>query len=207
MIVYKITNNVNGKLYIGQTVSKMSTRWSQHVSAAVNNRSNSVFALAIAKHGKESFTVEIIHTCVSIEEMNELEIKTIADLNTLSPKGYNLDSGGKNCRMHESTKEKLSEARKGKKRGKFTAEHRKKISDALKAAGIRPSLTPDVLAKRALSAKGDGNGMYGRKHSEESKVAMSVKKRGTKTGSSNPFFGKKHSPETIEKIKFARRNR
>lgn len=204
MIIYKITNNNNGKIYIGQTVSKLNVRWSQHVNYAIKRKGNSVLSEAIRKHGRENFTVEILEACNNVEEMNQKEISYIKDLNSLSPNGYNLDSGGKNKVMHQSTKDKLSKIRLGKKVGPFTLEHRMAISNSLKIAGIRPILTQEQIDLRAKKQTGEGNGMFGNKHSEESKNKMSLNKKGKKKGSENPFFGKKHSEETKQKIRQAR---
>lgn len=178
MIIYKITNVANGKSYVGQTVSKLNVRWSQHVHAALKNKSNSVLGLAIRKYGRDSFKIEVLMSCLSIEELNKAEMKFIQELDTLSPNGYNLDSGGKNCRMHESTKTKLSSAKIGRKIGPFSQEHKDKISKALKLAGIVPPNTPEINLKKANV--GVKNGMFGKKHSIESIAKMKAVKAARK---------------------------
>lgn len=202
MYIYKITNILNGKMYIGQTISKVSTRWSQHIHAAFKNRSNSLIALAIKKYGKESFNVETIEICDHIEQLNIREQELIKQHNTLSPNGYNLDSGGKNNIMHQSTKDKISKIMTGKKRGSFSKEHCDKISQSLKAAGIKPVPTPEGRAKAIATLKAK----KGWKHTELSKNKMSANQK-RKFGQSNHFFGKKHSDETKAKISASRKGR
>lgn len=206
MVIYKITNLINGNRYIGQTVSKLKTRWSQHINYALKRKGLSVLALAIQKYGKENFEITIIVHCDSIEEMNHREQYYIRLFNTLAPNGYNLDSGGKNKRLHQDTKNKLSNALKGKKR-KFSENHKLAISRALKEAKIRPILTKEQIRLRSLKLVGNGNGMFNKRHSEESKLKMSASKKGKNRGKNNPFFGKKHSEATKEKLRFARLKR
>ena len=61
-VIYKITNNINGKIYIGQTRIPESKRWQQHVWHADNDSDKDSLLLckAIKKYGKESFSREII---------------------------------------------------------------------------------------------------------------------------------------------------
>jgi group I intron endonuclease len=60
MIIYKITNTLNGKMYIGQTIRSIEERWKRHKNDALNNILNTHFARAIRYYGPEVFTVEVI---------------------------------------------------------------------------------------------------------------------------------------------------
>jgi group I intron endonuclease len=204
MILYRITNKINGKRYIGQTIQLMSIRWSQHIHSSIKNKNNTLISRTIKKYGKENFEVKVIARCNSIEEMNHREQYYIKLFNTLAPNGYNLDSGGKNKIMHQSTKDKLSKAHLGKKCKPFTQEHKNAISKTLKERRIKPLLTPEIIAKIALSSKGKNNGMFGKKHTKESKKSMSLKRKGKKIGMENPFFGKTHSEETKKRLSEAK---
>jgi len=89
MIVYKITNLLNGKIYVGQTVRTLEKRLDQH-----KRRTETLVGKAIQKYGWENFSAEIIEECKTQTELNEREMFWIAKLDCISPKGYNLNEGG-----------------------------------------------------------------------------------------------------------------
>jgi len=116
-VIYKATNKINGKSYIGQTVKSLEKRKNKHINDAKNNRYNMYFHKAIRKYGKEDFIWEIVAECNSLEELNMTEIKMIEKYNTLK-KGYNLNVGGEGqfgFKHSKETKKKMSEANKGEK--------------------------------------------------------------------------------------------
>lgn len=193
MLIYLVTNIINGKQYVGQTQNSASVRWSQHKHQALKKDSSSVLAAAIRKYGPENFKVSILKTCASIEELNVSEIGLISSLNSLAPHGYNLDSGGSNKIMHESTKQKLSAAKLGKSNGPFSKEHRDAISKALKKAGVRPPNTLEIINKRKLL--GPDNGMYGKSHTAAARKKMSQANVGNKY-----WVGKTHTRQSKDKI-------
>jgi hypothetical protein len=84
--VYKITNKVNGKCYIGITKNSVVQRFQQHC----RNRESTPISLAIKKYGKDNFTVEQIDSHNNPKELFELEAKHIIEHNSLKPKGYNI---------------------------------------------------------------------------------------------------------------------
>ena len=105
--IYKITNTVNGKLYIGQTRSHRLNhkkyrpfghmgRFNDHIHEANSNKKNQSKYLnaAILKYGKHSFTCDLITTC-HVKELNRYESKYISEYNSKFPNGYNLTNGGK----------------------------------------------------------------------------------------------------------------
>lgn len=73
MIIYKITNKQNNKIYIGQTVNELEQRWKRHQSDALNNVIDTHFARAIRYYGADSFIPEIIDTATSQEELTQKE--------------------------------------------------------------------------------------------------------------------------------------
>ena len=74
MWIYKITNLLNNKVYIGQTIRTDQSRWRRHILDAKNNKLNTHFARAIRKYGEENFSVEIIDTANSAEELTQKEV-------------------------------------------------------------------------------------------------------------------------------------
>ena len=113
--IYKITNLVNNKIYIGQTINSIDKRFKQHLSQV--NYANICSALysAFTKYGKENFIIEsIVSGEYSREELNELEIFYIKKFDSLSPNGYNLQSGGNSFMVVESVKKQTSEKLKGR---------------------------------------------------------------------------------------------
>lgn len=130
MIIYKFTNKIDGKDYIGQTTQSLEARVSQHFSDAKSGRRDYVIDRAIRKYGRENFIIEKWDDALSIDELNKMEIFWIKELNTLAPNGYNLLEGGKNAKHTEETKKKLSESRKGKKFGPHSEETKKKLSES-----------------------------------------------------------------------------
>lgn len=85
MYIYKITNTVNGKWYIGK-----------HDGSDPNYMgSGKLLKAAYKKYGLKNFQKSIIESCHSIEELNQREKALIAETNAvLDPNSYNLASGG-----------------------------------------------------------------------------------------------------------------
>ena len=94
--IYKATNLINGKVYIGMTTqAKPQHRWAEHLGKARSLvQSKSYFHHAIAKYGEENFKFEILEEGItSFEELQQLEIAYIAEYESFG-KGYNLTTGG-----------------------------------------------------------------------------------------------------------------
>lgn len=87
MIIYKCTNKINGKIYIGQTTKKLSYRCRMHRNSA-NAGSDIPFHIAIRKYGFENFSFEELAIAANQDELNSLEIKFISECDSLCPKGY-----------------------------------------------------------------------------------------------------------------------
>ena len=88
MIIYKITNRLNGKPYVGQTRQSIEKRFLQHYHTPTP------LGQAMRECGIENFTIEIIEYCETQEQANERERFWIRALNSKQPYGYNVTDGG-----------------------------------------------------------------------------------------------------------------
>ena len=125
--IYLIRNTKNGKCYVGQTRrKKVEKRWHSYTGDA---QPHGVIGRAIKCHGLDKFEFSVICELPN-EELNDREIREIAERNTIVPNGYNLQAGGENGPQHEETKRKISLANTGKPGKIPSAETRTKLSAA-----------------------------------------------------------------------------
>lgn len=141
MFIYKITNKINNKTYIGLTTLKNPHKRINRHFNKFKHRYESVIWNATQKYGRNNFTVEIIEECTSLKELNKKEIYYIKKYNTIRPNGYNIKNGGEGGgSLDDSTKKKISKALKdyyktneGSFKGKaFSKEHLANLSKARK---------------------------------------------------------------------------
>lgn len=92
-LIYIITNDINNKVYIGQTIQDLNKRWQRHCQKNVSKSElNMAIKRAILKYGKEHFTIRPICQCPA-EELDEKEIYYINLYNSYK-EGYNSTIGG-----------------------------------------------------------------------------------------------------------------
>lgn len=104
MIIYKATNIVNGKIYIGLTKQTLQARqWNHKTDAKIYPRSNNRFHNAIRKYGWEAFEWEEIDNAMFPEDLCEKEKYWIKHYNTYE-NGYNATTGGENNFEQEGLK-------------------------------------------------------------------------------------------------------
>jgi group I intron endonuclease len=174
--VYKITNTVNGKIYIGKSVNPKA-RWAKHISSAKLKPTNQFFYLqaSINKYGKDYFTLDIIDECESAEKAYNREVYWISHYNSNNRQyGMNLTVGGDGSRGHVLSKEardKISKANTGLKR---SIEHREAISKGNKGRVV----SDDVRKRISIAQIGPKNHRYGKTWSEEDKKRISEQQRG-----------------------------
>lgn len=98
--IYKITNTINNKIYIGQTRYTIQKRWTEHCS--VYNKLDYPLYKAIRKYGQDNFIIEEIEQ-ISDELLNEREIYWIDFYHSYAPLGYgyNVTLGGEGNRLYE----------------------------------------------------------------------------------------------------------
>jgi len=158
MIIYKVTNIVNGKMYIGQTVKSLRQRKRKHLSDAKFHRDNFYFHHAIRKYGPDNFKwMPLAEGWGSIETLNLLEIHFI-QLYDSYVDGYNLTEGGGGVRGHkhsDETRKKIALTRIGKK---YSAETLKKMSEAQ----LGKKVSAKTRKKISLANIGKNNSMYGK---------------------------------------------
>lgn len=141
MIIYKATNKINGKCYIGQTRHSLEYRKRIHITKA-HQGLNTHFYQAIRKYGEDNFDWEIICSTNNKQTLNELETYYIAKFDSIKH-GYNMVDGGDNNIMDieyvktyhdnvmrsDEVRQKISESmKKYRKEHPFTEEHREKLS-------------------------------------------------------------------------------
>lgn len=94
--IYKITNKVNGKVYIGQS-KNIKSRWNSYKSFVKNPNKKEPILIAMRKYGMENFDFEILEKC-NIKDLDKLEKKYIKQYNSCryfkNSNGYNADEGG-----------------------------------------------------------------------------------------------------------------
>lgn len=227
MIIYKATNKINGKVYIGQTSQEFNERRNQHLRNAKRGEPNILYN-AIRKYGEENFEWEIIDRCENQKHLDEREIFWIgyyhSFVNDSICNGYNMTIGGGGLGIGENN------PNFGKKRSEET---KRKISKG----NMGKVMSGEARAKMSEVKKGifgEGHNRYGKTHTDETKVKLSKIKKGVKTssetkkrmseshkgkyigeenhmfgktGESNHLFGTHLSDETKRKISESKKGR
>lgn len=151
MYLYKITNRINGKAYIGVTKREPNERWRQHKSTymrLIYRNSKHALCHALKKYGVDNFDFQVLATADSMEELKELEKNAIQMFNTFASTGYgyNLSLGGDGSPGHI-------------------------VNDEARA----------IMSRSAQEyANNNPNPMQGRKHSDETKELIRQKALGRK---------------------------
>jgi group I intron endonuclease len=162
--VYKITNNVNGKSYIGYTSYTIFERFEQHKKDALKICDNRKFYNAINKYGVDAWNIELLESVDSAEFAKQKEIELIEKFDTYN-NGYNSTKGGDGNNgiiMSEESNIKRSKALKGiaknytRMHGKIHSEEsKKKISESHKGKK-KPWVKweKSIIQKRAMTRRG-----------------------------------------------------
>ena len=106
MIIYKIQNKINGKIYIGQTKFNLNQRISDHL------RNKSLIGNALRKYGLQYFDIFVIDVASDHKILCDKEMEYINFYNCKSPNGYNLTDGGEGFVGHVWTEEEKKKLRK-----------------------------------------------------------------------------------------------
>lgn len=188
MVVYLITNLVNGKHYVGKTTGLLKKRWMRHLSDTKRGVQTYPLHNAIRKYGPEAFSivplVRILETDPQLKEQERFWIRVFRSNNPRY--GYNLTAGGDGLLEHRAsveTRRKISEALTGKV---HSAEHSRKISAGNKGK-VRSAETRRKISEankgKVLSAETRrkvGEAGKGRSVSAETRRKMSEAQKGNK---------------------------
>ena len=110
MNIYKITNRINGKVYIGQTIQKNpKMRWYGHLGDARAGTTGHLYE-SIRKYGPEQFDWEVIDSATTLGELNALEVKCIEHYRSLV-ECYNHRDGGDNSLHSAESIERMKAAK------------------------------------------------------------------------------------------------
>ena len=181
--IYKITNLINNKPYIGKTGKTIEKRWKEHyyearrwqkcIETDTNFGYNSRLYPAMNKHGYENFSIQLLEEVSSLEEMNQRE-QYFIDFYDARNNGYNIAAGGHGgfflgCKHTPEAIEKIREASTGRK------------------------MPPEAVAKTA-------NAKRGKKVSVEGREKMRQAKLGKKTGSHSADWNKRISEGQVNEV-------
>ncbi len=163
-VIYKITNVINGKMYIGST-KNFSTRKTMHLCKLRNNKhANAKLQASYNKHGEDSFVFEILETC-DIFDLQKLEqmwldnlFSSLDDNEIYNLARYACSPKGTHGKLSEQTKEKIRQKHLGKTLSEETKQ-KIRISNLGKPShrkGAKQEVTEEQTLKKILSfRKGD----------------------------------------------------
>lgn len=215
-IIYKITNTINQKVYIGQTIATLKTRWNSHVYESKRDKLNFPIYRAIRKYGVNNFIIEEIDFSNNIDELNLKETFHILKNKSNKPKyGYNCDTGGNNKTVNDETKFRMkkpkSEKTKQKMRHSKSEEGRKNIEAAQKKrAKIKIQCencnkkVNDINYKRWHGDNCGKNRTWNKQLGKDAAKKLKNNRSKKYTGIGNPMYGKKRRDvsERNKKIKY-----
>ena len=161
MLIYKITNLINNKCYIGQTIKTAEQRWKEHQSHAFGshpNDQNKTLDKAIRKYGLENFTFEVLQDNIeTFEQLDKAEIYWIDYYNSFV-KGYNETFGGQQYHKILPNKEIIEDYYKTKSARKtalkFGIDH-STVDDILNQNNIPRFSFREAAGKRIKVSKDD----------------------------------------------------
>ena len=225
--IYKTTNLINGKIYIGKRKGEFTTSY---------KGSGKYLKNALNKYGVENFSVEVIEYCETLDIQNEREKYWISYYQNLDTPMYNIAKGGDGgdtyCKLSKTDRDimlrrkseasrnnqiiykenyanghkKAWETRRKNGNDKMSIEQRRKLSEAHK--GYKPS--KESIQKGIESRKGYkhseetkrkiSKSNKGKKRSVETRLKLSQSLKGKQCGELNGFYGKTHTEKTKELI-------
>lgn len=179
--VYLITNTVNGKRYVGVTSKGYLFRFYQHIRESRHGTHKSLLHMAIIKYGESAFSIQLIESGVSDDDIKDKEKYYINFYDTYyaNHRGYNMTLGGDGMSGYHHTEVSKSKISKMLQGHKYPESRNRKIQQA----------------------------MLGREYKPEWRAALSNARKGRFGGANNSFYGKHHSASTKQKISDANSKR
>ena len=218
--IYKITNIINGKIYVGQTSKTIEERFKEHIKKAKVHTNRYLYD-AMNHYGYDKFMVSQIEEC-NDDLLDERERYWISKLNCIMPHGYNMTEGGgggdtwTNNPHKEETIMKLILANRGKKRSKEFCENQSQKFKGRYVSSESAKMAAETKKRHIVEQCGyssweervqyqkDLNKLFRNRdnfhHTEESKRKMSDFRRGK---SLEEIYGE----ETAQRIREGRRER
>lgn len=166
--IYKATNTINGKCYIG-----FDSNWPFRLNNHKKTPNKTKFHNAIRKHGWESFEWEILYQSMDGHHcLKEMESYFIREYNSFN-NGYNMTLGGEGTIGYKHTTETKKKISKFGSENPFYGKHHSNET------------------KKILKEKSKTN-FKGKQHTLKYKEMM----KNNQTGSNNSFYGKHHNDNT-----------
>ena len=191
--IYRIRCIVTGKQYIG-SASNVGSRWSNHKHYLSRGKHASVhLQRAWDKHGADAFVLDVIEVVEDGDDLTEREQYWLDKERPFGERGYNIATiAGRTTGVKRTPEqvEKMASRFRGKK---LSAEHRAKIG----AAGRGRKHKPETIAK-LRAARLANNHQVGRPLTERQKAALH------RSGEDHPFWGRRHSKQTKEAMSASR---
>jgi len=190
-IIYKITNKVNGKCYIGATEKTLEERWNGHVKTAMVKKKDWILSKAIRKYGPDAFIKEVLEEHPDRKyTFDVLEPKYILEHNTFGENGYNMTGGSEGGIGHKHTEETRKRISLGLLGKPLSEKHR----ESIRLGNLGKKMSEEAKEKMRLSR-------LGKNCSEETKqklrLAMSEE---TKQKLRLANLGKKRPQEVVDRI-------
>lgn len=147
---YRITNKLNGKVYIGET-DNPDRRWTAHKNSSKSQNPELFINKMMKKEGILNFEFEIISCSKDGKYKYEIERILISQYDSANlEKGYNISTGAGNG-MSDSTRKKMSEAQKGNKNHMFGKHHTEEAKLKVSKANTGLKRTEEVKLKMSIS--------------------------------------------------------
>lgn len=188
--IYEITNNINGKKYIGKRVTKKNINKDDYMGSGL------LLEKAKFKYGIENFSKQILEICNSKNQLSEREIYYISLVDApKNPMYYNVASGGEGGNTYAGkTIDELEEIKR-------------KIQENRKFNGHTEEAKAKISEKKIKNYCKEKHPLYGKHHSEETKRKLSEKNKGqvfseerNKKVSASTFGGKNHRARKVKCI-------
>jgi group I intron endonuclease len=224
MIIYTITNTVNGKKYVGQTIFSLEKRIAAHKNTAKTK--NYPLYRAFKKYGLNLFLIEQIDAAITKESLDEKEKFWIKEFDTVVPNGYNVQSGGEGGSipgtMSDKGRRRIGEAARKRMTGRivsretreklrqnatgivFTEERKHRISEANKGKSRNKGHIMSEKTKAKISAAHKGLPIWNKGKTlgpllEKTKAKISAALKGKYKGKPSPLKGRIIGPYSEER--------